>query len=78
MKGKISEQHSVKLNNEISAHYEEIYKKRIDSLNGNKKLLDEVKNEIRDAFAKENINERHYKLLIDKISDNKNNQEAIN
>jgi YVTN family beta-propeller protein len=69
MKGKISDQHSVKLNNEISALYEEIYKKRIDSLNDNKKLLCEIKNEIRDAFAKEKINEQHYKLLIEKVSE---------
>ena len=76
-KGKISEQHYNNLKNEISMIYEEIYKKKIDSLKGknaNGILLDGVKENIKDAYAKGKINEQHYKLLNEKISDHKNNQ----
>jgi uncharacterized membrane protein len=80
-KGKISEQHYNNLNSTISILYEEIYKKNIDSLNGknnNKILLDTVKENIKDAYAKGKISEQHYKLLNEKISDSKNNQESTN
>jgi uncharacterized membrane protein len=75
-KGKISEQHYNSLNNTISVLYEEIYKKKIDSLNRKNShgpLLDKVKDDIKDAYAKGKITEQHYKLLNEKISDSKNN-----
>jgi len=74
--GSISEQHYNNLNNKISVLYEEIYKKKIDLLNG--KDLDKVKDEINDSYAKGKINEQHYKLLNEKLSDNKNNQQFNN
>ena len=75
-KGKISDQHYGDLKNDISIQYEEFYKKRIDSLNGGKLdqnsndyaiLLDKIKNDIIDAYAKGKINELHYTLLANKI-----------
>jgi hypothetical protein len=64
------------LNNTISILYEEIYKKKIDLLNG--KDLDKIKDEINDSYAKGKINEQHYKLLNERLSDNKNNQQSNN
>jgi len=80
-KGKMSEQHYANLKSEISVLYEEIYKKKIDSLNGKHSrgiIMDKVKDEIKDAYAKGKMSEQHYKLLYEKISDSKNNQESIN
>jgi YVTN family beta-propeller protein len=79
--GNISEQHYTNLNNKVSVLYEEIYKKKIDLLNGkdaNGALLDKVKDEINDSYAKGKISEQHYKLLNEKLSDNKNNQQSNN
>ena len=56
------------MKNEISMLYEKIYKKRIDSLNG-KGDLDAVKNDITSAYAEGKINELHYNLINEKISD---------
>lgn len=81
VRGKISEQYYNNLNNTISVLYEEIYKKKIDSLNGkntNGMLLDIVKENIQDAYAKGKLSEQHYKLLNDKISNSKNNQQYNN
>jgi hypothetical protein len=62
------------LKSEISILYEEIYNKKIDSLNSmsdenNRKkiMLNNVKNEIMDAYAKGKITESHYNLLNEKI-----------
>ncbi len=80
-KGKISEQHYNNLNNKISVLYEEIYKKKIDLLNGKDTsgaLLDKIKDEINDSYAKGKISEQHYKLLNEKLSDIKNNQQSNN
>jgi YVTN family beta-propeller protein len=79
--GNISEQHYNNLNNKISVLYEEFYKKKIDSLNGkdtNRALLDKIKDEFNDSYAKGKISEQHYKLLNEKLSDNKNNQQQSN
>jgi hypothetical protein len=51
-----------------------ILKNEIDSLNslpGGDKVtgLDKIKNEISDAYSKEMINELHYSLLKEKLSD---------
>ena len=71
-KGKISEQHYVDLKNEISVLYEDIYKKRIDSLNGDGVSMDKIKEDIEDAYAKGKITDQHYNLLIARISAIKN------
>jgi uncharacterized membrane protein len=79
--GNISEQHYNNLNNKISVLYEEIYKKKIESLTGNNingMSLDKVKDDIIDAYAKGKISEQHYKLLDEKLSGNKNNQQPNN
>jgi uncharacterized membrane protein len=87
-KGKISDQHYQNLKNEISVLYEEIHSKRIDWLNGkhdihNGKLLDQIKYDIEDAYAKGKISDQHYNLLNKKIessettSDNKTNHDNI-
>jgi hypothetical protein len=50
-------------------------------LNGthtNRVLLDKIKDEINDSYAKGKITEQHYKLPNEKISDNKNNQQSNN
>jgi YVTN family beta-propeller protein len=73
-KGKISEQHYNNLNNTISVLYEEIYKKKIDLLNG--KDLDKIKDEINDSYAKGKISEQH-NLLNEKINKPSYIQERI-
>lgn len=72
--GKITNEQCTNLKTEISILYEEIYKKRIDSSNGNAVLLDEVKDDIKDAYAKERLSEKHYELLNEKISDSTSKQ----
>jgi hypothetical protein len=57
------------------------FKKKIDSLNGIATtgiLFDDVKENIKDVYAKGKISEQHYKLLNEKLSDNKNNQQQSN
>jgi len=71
-KGKISDAHYQNLKNEISVLYEEILKKRIDSFNGRNntddgRLLDQIKYDIEDTYAKGKISDAHYKLLNKKI-----------
>ena len=72
--GKINGEHYVDLKNEISIHYEEIYRKRIDSVAASEdregdrgKALRQMKSEIGDAFAKGKITDQHYDLLNKKI-----------
>ena len=58
--GNISEEHYNNLNNKISVLYEEIYKKKIDLLNGKdtkEALLDKIKDDINDSYAKGKISE---------------------
>ena len=79
-KGRINNEYYVNLKNEISTLYEEIYKKKIGLLNGkdtNGALLDKIKDEINDSYAKGKISEQHYKLLNEKLSDSKNNQRIL-
>jgi uncharacterized membrane protein len=84
-KGKITEQHHANLKNKISILYEELYNKRVDSLNdisdsNNKGPLNKIKDDIRDAYAKGKITEQHYSLLNERISDyeKKNNNKDNN
>jgi hypothetical protein len=70
------------LKSEISIIYDEIYKKRIISINGpsdknNGKLLETIKTDIADAYAKGKLNKSHYNLLNMKISDHENS-DSIN
>ncbi len=64
--------------------YEDIYDKRIDSLNSkldnrsNVILLNKIKNDVTDAYAKGKISEQHYNLLNEKISGYANKQESVN
>ena len=62
--GKLTEQHYVNLKNEISTLYEQVYKKRIDLLNGkldssriNGTILDNIRNDITDAYANGKLTE---------------------
>jgi hypothetical protein len=73
--GKISNEQYTNLKTEISIFFQEIFKKRIDSSDGNETLLKEVKEDVEDAYAEEKISEKHYKLLIEKISDSANSAE---
>jgi uncharacterized membrane protein len=86
-KGKIAEQHYNNLKNEISLIYEEIYNRRIISLDGKFdystsnnvfQLLNGIKDDITDAYSKGKITEQHYNSLNNKISGYKNNYQAIN
>jgi uncharacterized membrane protein len=74
--GKISNEQYTNLKTEISILYEEILKKRIDSSDGNGILLDRVKKDIIDAYAKDRISEKHYKLLIERISESSSHQQS--
>ncbi len=73
--GKINELHYNNLKNEISILYEEMFKKRIESLNtainqnGWKDLFSQLKDDIEDAYSKQKITELHYNLLNKKIID---------
>jgi YVTN family beta-propeller protein len=72
-RGKINNEYYTNLKKEISVLYEEIFKKRIDSLNNlpendKVKLSDEIKDDISDAYSKEKISELHYTLLKEKLS----------
>ncbi|MGB6589955.1 MAG: hypothetical protein WBE68_00425 [Candidatus Nitrosopolaris sp.] len=75
IKGKISNQQYEDLRNETSILYEEILGRKIDSLNkeivdiDNEKILDDIKNEITEVYAKGKITDTHYNLLNKRISD---------
>jgi YVTN family beta-propeller protein len=78
-KGKISEQQYGNLKNEISILYEEIYNKMITTLSDksnkeNGRLLNNLKNDITDAYAKGKISEQHYTLLNKKIPTTEENK----
>ena len=74
--GKIGEQKYNNLKDETSILYERAYKNKIDSymLNGkvdvdnNRMELDEIKDDITDAYAEGKITEQHYSLLKEKIA----------
>jgi hypothetical protein len=72
-KGKISQFHYSNLKDEISILYQEIFMKKIDSMDGDKEidLSSKLKlvREIKDAFSKGKLTELHYNLLINKISE---------
>jgi len=67
---KIDNEQYTNLKREISILYEEMSKKRIDSLLNNititdydkEKQLDKIEDDISDAYSKGKINEQHYNL----------------
>ena len=73
VKGKINSEQFTELKKEISIQYEEIYKKRMDSLNDlceeeKEKQISQIQDEIEEAYSKEKITELHYNLLQKKLS----------
>jgi YVTN family beta-propeller protein len=74
-KGKINNEHSNYLNNEISTLYHDIFKKRIDALiipndeNKKTKQVEKIKDELADAYSKGKLIILHYNLLKEKISE---------
>ena len=81
--GKINAEHYSNLKDEISLLYQELFKKRIHSLNDvsnnedMQKQVEKIKDDIDDAYSKAKITELHYNLLNKKISEyeNKNTDE---
>ncbi len=75
LKGKMNPQHYTNLVNNISMLYQEVFRKEIYSLSSltnnedKMKLLNKINSDIEDAYSKEKINEKHYNLLKEKISD---------
>ena len=73
--GKISNEQFTHLKNEVSTAYQEIFKKRIESITGpNTDALNKIKRDIKDAYSTGKIVELHYNLLNEKISDLFNNR----
>jgi hypothetical protein len=76
--GKVNDKHYEMLKGEISTLYEEIFRKKIAVLDrGNnysvvrkptQQQLAQIKNEIKYAFSKGKINEKHYAMLNEDIS----------
>jgi hypothetical protein len=78
-KGKINNEYYTNLKKETSILYQDIFKKKIDSLNNvpekdKGKLLGEIKDDISDAYSKEKISELHYTLLKEKLSNYEKNK----
>ena len=72
-KGKINKEQFDKLVDEISINYREIFKNQlnyIDNLSEHDKenRVTEIKRDIEDVYAKGKLNELHYKLLKENIS----------
>jgi hypothetical protein len=73
--GKITNDQYTNLKNEVSAAYQKIFKKRIESLtNQNPEAVNNIKNEVKDAYSDRKITELDYNLLIENISDILNNK----
>jgi hypothetical protein len=73
--GKLNGKHYETLRAETSTLYEDIFRKRIDSLNGtssskrpSEEQLARIRNEVEYAFSKGKINEKHYDNLKNEIS----------
>ena len=73
-KGKLTDQQYTNMKNETSVLYEEIYKKKIDTINKyrddstRREFLNNIKDDITDAYAKGKLTDQHYTLLNAKIS----------
>ena len=71
--GNINNEQYTNLKSENSALFEEIFRKRIDSLKESfdedkSRSLDRIKDDIRDAYSKGKISELHFKLLNERIA----------
>ena len=67
--GKITNEQYTNLKNEVSAAYQKIFKKRIESLTDpNTEAVNNIKNDIEDAYSDRKITELDYNLLNGKIS----------
>jgi hypothetical protein len=72
-KGKINNEYYTNLKKEASILYQEIFKRRIDSLNSpsnsnKEKLFIQLKDDLSDAYSKGQISELQYSLLKEKLS----------
>jgi YVTN family beta-propeller protein len=76
--GKINAEHYSNLKDEISLLYQELFKKRIHSLNhvsnneDMQKQVEKIKDDIDDAYSKAKITELHYNLLNKQILEYEN------
>ncbi len=67
--GKINNDQYTSLKNEVSAAYQKIFKKRIESITDpNTEAVNNIKNDIEDAYSDRKITELDYNLLNGKIS----------
>ena len=67
--GKMTNDQYTNLKNEVSAAYQKIFKKRIESItNPNTEAFNNIKNDIEDAYSDRKITELDYNLLNGKIS----------
>jgi hypothetical protein len=87
--GKLNEKHYESLRSEISTLYEEIFRKKIESLGKNNGVVTsnkskeeqvaQLRNEVEYAYSKGKINEKHYGLLskaISKLNSSKENNDS--
>jgi hypothetical protein len=73
--GKITSDQYTSLKNEVSAAYQKIFKKRIESLtDSDTEAVNKIKNDIEDAYSDRKITELDYNLLNGKISRMFNNK----
>jgi hypothetical protein len=76
--GRLSNEHYTNLKNEISNTYQKIFKKRIESITEtNTEAVNNIKYDIKDAYADGKLTELHYNLLNEKISDMFNNKRDV-
>jgi hypothetical protein len=79
-KGKLNEKHYESLEKEISITYEEIFEKILSGINSTdqniKERLKEIDIYVTDAYSKGKLNEKHYNLLKQRISEYKENNEG--
>lgn len=69
--GKITNDQYTNLRNEVSAAYQKIFKKRIDSLSDNsmrEQDINMIKEDITDTYSDGKLIKLHYKLLIEKVA----------
>jgi YVTN family beta-propeller protein len=72
--GKLSNEHYANLKNEISNTYQKIFRRRIESIHDpNTEAVNDIKNDIEDAYSDRKITELDYNLLNGKISRMLNN-----
>ncbi len=72
-KGNISQFHYSNLKEEISILYQELFMKKVDSMDDGKEIDPSLKlklvRDIKDAFSKGKLTELHYNMLMNKISE---------